>query len=182
MNTPICDFVKKYALSHPTRFHMPGHKGKPFLGCESLDITEISGADVLYAAEGIIAESESNASELFGSAHTFYSTEGSSLCIKAMLSLVTQNGKKKILAARNVHKSFVYSCALLDLSVTWLYPSRSNHICECKIDLTELETELQAENYAAVYVTSPDYLGNIADVRSISEICEKYRVPLQPYL
>ena len=43
------------------RFHMPGHKGAGFLGCEGFDITEISGADELYEAEGIIAESERNA-------------------------------------------------------------------------------------------------------------------------
>ena len=43
------------------RFHMPGHKGTGFLGCEGFDITEVSGADELYEADGIIAESEENA-------------------------------------------------------------------------------------------------------------------------
>ena len=61
MKTPIYDFVNRYAESHTARFHMPGHKGHSFLGCEALDITEIDGADVLYSAEGIIAESEENA-------------------------------------------------------------------------------------------------------------------------
>ena len=63
---------------------MPGHKGASVLGCEALDITEISGADVLYSAEGIIKESENNASLLFKSKHSFYSAEGSTLAIKAM--------------------------------------------------------------------------------------------------
>ena len=58
MNTPIYDFVKKYSESNSVRFHMPGHKGIPFLGIEQLDITEIGGADVLYSPCGIIAESE----------------------------------------------------------------------------------------------------------------------------
>ena len=40
---------------------MPGHKGRGPLGCEELDITEIAGADELYEAEGIIAQSEANA-------------------------------------------------------------------------------------------------------------------------
>ena len=57
MKTPICDFVTKYADSKGVRFHMPGHKGQCFLGCEDKDITEISGADALYEASGIIAES-----------------------------------------------------------------------------------------------------------------------------
>ena len=53
-------------------------KGQKLLGFEDADITEIKGADELYEAEGIIAESEANATKLFGTAHTYYSTEGSS--------------------------------------------------------------------------------------------------------
>ena len=56
MNTPICDFARRYAESGALRLHMPGHKGQPLLGAEPLDITEIPGADVLYHAEGIILE------------------------------------------------------------------------------------------------------------------------------
>ena len=66
MNTPICDFVRGYAAGEPLRLHMPGHKGKGLLGMESWDITEVRGADSLYEADGIIRESEENASRLFG--------------------------------------------------------------------------------------------------------------------
>ena len=92
MKTPIADFVRQYSLSGTARFHMPGHKGRPFLGCEGLDITEIAGADALYEAEGIIAASERSASELFGSRRTLFSTEGSSQCIRAMLALALWKG------------------------------------------------------------------------------------------
>ena len=91
MNTPIADFLENYEAKHMVRFHMPGHKGKPFLGCEAWDITEIKGADSLYEAEGIIAQSEENAAALFGSQKTCYGTEGSSQCIKAMLHLALIN-------------------------------------------------------------------------------------------
>ena len=87
MKTPICDFVNNYAKSDAARLHMPGHKGVSVLGCESLDITEITGADELFAPDGIIAESERNASRLFG-ADTFYSAGGSTLCIQVMLYLL----------------------------------------------------------------------------------------------
>ena len=93
MNTPICDFVRSYAESDNIRLHMPGHKGTSLLGFEKYDITEISGADSLYEADGIIAESEKNASELFG-CPTFYSTEGSSQCIRAMMHLICTKAKK----------------------------------------------------------------------------------------
>ena len=74
METPIADFVRRYADSGMVRAHVPGHKGKPFLGCEALDITEIRGADSLYEADGIIRRSESCAGELFRSGRTVYST------------------------------------------------------------------------------------------------------------
>ena len=66
MNTPIYDFARRYADSDAVRMHMPGHKGKPLLGCEALDLTEITGADELFAPDGIIAESEANAGRIFG--------------------------------------------------------------------------------------------------------------------
>ena len=58
MTTPIKDFVDSYAEKSGVRAHMPGHKGKMLTGCEKWDITEIKGADFLYGAEGIIAQSE----------------------------------------------------------------------------------------------------------------------------
>ena len=127
MNTPICDFVKKYAQSDSLRMHMPGHKGKAFIGAEPLDITEIQGADVLYSASGIIKESEENAARLFGTVKTVYSTEGCSLAIRAMLYLAllyaAECKRKPIIAAgRNAHKVFVTTCALLDFETVWLYP------------------------------------------------------------
>ena len=61
MKTPIADFTRQYADSGVARFHMPGHKGVPYLGCEPYDLTEIEGADLLSDACGIIAESEENA-------------------------------------------------------------------------------------------------------------------------
>ena len=91
IDTPIWNFLNEYQKSGTARFHMPGHKGVDFIGCEHLDLTEIQGADSLYEADGIIARSEENASELFGSGRTVYSTEGSSQCIRAMLYLALNN-------------------------------------------------------------------------------------------
>ena len=43
MKTPIHDFIVSYNKQNPKRFHMPGHKGASYLGCEAYDITEIVG-------------------------------------------------------------------------------------------------------------------------------------------
>ena len=179
MNTPICDFVRRYAESGPTRLHMPGHKGRSVLGPEALDITEIPGADVLYHSSGIIRESEGNAASLFGSARTVYSTEGSSLCIRAMLYLAQMHARltrqtPRIAAGRNAHRVFLEAAALLDLQLFWL-PS-GDSLYSCAVDLPALESLFADPDLApaAVYVTSPDYLGNCLDLAPIAQICHRH--------
>lgn len=182
MKTPIIDFVREYNDKKAIRLHMPGHKGKNLLGFEEYDITEIDGADVLYHSDGIILESEKNASEIFES-NTFYSAEGSSLCIRAMLFLAMSKNKSKrpyVLAARNVHKTFVTAASLLDFDVKWLYSkdNLSYHSCHITKEMVENELSSAKELPFAVYLTSPDYLGYIADIKGIALVCRKYNVLL----
>lgn len=182
MNTPIADFVREYAQSEPLRMHMPGHKGRSFLGCEALDITEIPGADTLYAAQSIIAQSQQNTASLFGSGASFHCVEGSSQCIRAMVHMAAtrQPGRAMFLAARNAHKAFLYALALADADVTWLWPEESDNLCSCPITPAQLEQALQAlpAAPAAVYVTSPDYLGNLLPIEELARVCHRYHTPL----
>lgn len=190
MTTPIVDFVRRYAQSGTARLHMPGHKGQSLLGCEPWDITEIRGADELYEAEGIIAQSEANATRLFGTAHTYYSTEGSSQCIRAMLCLALQGaprtGKRPVLlAARNAHKALLYAAALLDFDIRWLWPAPEDTgaLCSCPVTVQALSAALeelagQGRTPFGVYLTSPDYLGGMQDIAALSAVCDAHGVPL----
>lgn len=187
METPVVRFVEEYQKSRKTRFHMPGHKGHVFFGCEPYDITEILGADVLHHGDGILAESQKNATRLFGSGATHYSTEGSSLCIKAMLAILKMeqeaaNGQERpfLLAARNVHRSLVDACALLDFDLRFLPSEEQTSICSVVTSREMLEKAILqcTEKPLGVYVTSPDYLGQMADIASLSEVCKKYGIPL----
>ncbi len=180
MNTPIVDFVKRYAKADVIRTHMPGHKGVPLLGCEPWDITECDGADNLYNPHGIIADSERNASDLFG-CRTLYATEGSSQCIRAMLALVYQYAKARgrvprLVAGRNAHKVFVSAAALLDMEVSWLVSGDSYLSCTPTAD--EVEAAIRRHDPVAVYLTTPDYLGNTADVAMIARVCHRHGVLL----
>lgn len=184
MNTPICDFVRRYAKENPLRLHMPGHKGLSLLGMEALDLTEVEGADSLYEANGIIKESEENASTLFG-CPTFYSTEGSSQCIRAMLYLTLlharNQGKTPLIAAgRNAHKTFLSGIALLDTDVVWLPPQAGDSYLSCKPTPHDVEAFFQTLSTppTALYLTSPDYLGNMADLGEIAGVCHRYGVLL----
>ena len=213
ITTPIADFVNEYIEKNTIRMHMPGHKGVKHLGAEAMDITEIKGADVLYHADGIIAESEANAARIFGAARTIYSTEGSSLCIRAMLMLVTMLASSKgrrravIAAGRNAHKSFITAAGLVDADVIWMYAdgteaceradttslensigakacectgsetdtetSSETGIVSCRLSADDIEQHILSSNPDAVYITSPDYLGNMADIKGIAAVCHR---------
>lgn len=190
MTTPIVDFVRRYAQSGTSRLHMPGHKGQSLLGFEPWDITEIKGADELYGADGIIAQSEANATRLFGTVHTYYSTEGSSQCIRAMLCLALQAApaagqRPVLLAARNAHKALLYAAALLDFDIQWIWPAPQDAgaLCSCPVSAAKLEDALQGlaqqgQRPFGVYITSPDYLGGVQDIAALAEVCKDFGVPL----
>lgn len=181
MDTPLLDFIRSYCESDTSRLHMPGHKGALFIGCEAMDITEIKGADVLLKADGIIKESQNNASRLFDSERTFYSTEGSSMCVRAMLYLArvckNKNALPVVLAARNVHQSFIYGAAAVGLEPCWLTTdTETANYCSCPITATQLEDALSRFNapISAVYVTSPDYLGAVQPIEELARVCHSY--------
>ena len=178
MNTPIYDFLIKYNASGAVRCHMPGHKGR---GCAEelvslygLDITEIDGADSLFEANGIIAQSEQNMSSLYGTAGTVYSAGGSTLCIQTMLAIMKRE-KRRIFAVRNVHRAFLNALALLDLDAEWLLPEYSGGILSGELDLQMVETALKNSRMpSCLYVTSPDYTGKTADIAALAALCRKY--------
>ncbi|MBQ6383195.1 MAG: amino acid decarboxylase [Clostridia bacterium] len=179
MRTPVCDFVRDYAASRPVRMHMPGHKGNPRLGPEPLDITEIAGADELYRARGILRESEENAARLFGAARTLYSTEGSSQCVRAMTALALGHARDRgiparLLAGRNAHQSLLSAAALLDAEIDWLYPEPEEGLLACTVTPEGLEQALSGKAYAAVYLTAPDYLGHLPDLRPLADVCHAH--------
>ena len=175
-DTPICDFVHAYAASGAARLHMPGHKGVPLLGPEPFDITEIDGADALYEAHGIIRASERIAGTHFG-AHTFFSAEGSSLCIRAMLAMAVSRAPAgaRVLAARNVHKTFLYAAALLGFEPVFL---PADGYLSVSVSPAAVEKMLRQGDFCAVYLTAPDYLGQIPDLAPIAAVCRRYGVPL----
>ena len=185
MTTPVYDFIKEYSVNNNIRLHMPGHKGKGTGLDEAFDITEIEGMDALYQETGPLKESQENAALLFGTAQTLYSAEGSSLAIRGMLSLIkmyalSKGVKPYILAGRNAHKVFMTSAALLDIDIEWMYPENEEGLHSLRLTPERLEKCLSEKKHlpTAVYITSPDYLGGISDIRGLCAITREYGVLL----
>jgi len=172
---PICEFTEKYAESGIIRAHMPGHKGKGDPEY-AFDITEIKGADSLFEADGIIAESEKRAAEIFGSYKTLFSAGGSTLCIYTMLAMCLMGAdNRRVVAARNCHRSFLNACIMLDADVEWVYPQYSSTVVSGNITAEMIEQAIcKGEPPACVYITTPDYLGHMTPLDEIAAVCRKY--------
>ena len=171
------NFLQGYAEKKGLRMHMPGHKGRcdnPELNAAyQWDITEIAGADSLFEAEGILRQGEKQTAEIYQTPACCWSAGGSTLCIQAMLTQMKAENRV-VIAARTVHRAFLNSCVLLDLHVKWIFP-RTGGVIAGKYDPADFEKALQeTKDPACVYVTSPDYAGNLQDIRALAEICRKY--------
>ena len=78
--------------------------------------------------------------------------------------------------ARNAHRSFIHAAALLDFEIEWLY-GNSDYL-SCKIHAEDLEKAIIESHPTAVYLTNPDYLGNLLDIQSLASVCKKHNVLL----
>ena len=172
--------LKKYSHSK-IPMHMPGHKrnmkvlknGLPY----KIDITEVDGFDNLHNANGIIKESCERAQRLFESDKTYYCVNGSTGCILSAIRALTNFGDK-IIVARNCHKSVFNAIEINGLKPIYVMPQfDESGICG-SINPEEVKNILEKEDVKLFVLTSPTYEGVISDIKSISKICHKKKIPV----
>lgn len=151
------------------RFHVPGHKGNPaaippFGGILRFDLTEVEGADDLSNPQDILAQSQQNMAAVYQSGATLYSASGSTSCIQAMLTLFVPPGQT-VLMVRGCHVAALRALAFSGAEVKWVYPANKTP------SAAEIAAALAQSNAAAVYLTSPDYEGQMADIAAIAAVC-----------
>ena len=181
MSAPLFDAVTAHAKKQKVSMHMPAHKGKfPALGgIQKFDITEIPDTGSLFDGEGATALAEAEAQKLFGSAATFMSAGGCTLCIQAMFRAAAPHGGK-VVCGRVVHRSAVNAMSLLGIEPVWVLPDPSaGELFSGRITAEGVRHALEKTPEAkAVYITSPDYFGVISDVKSIAAVAREFGVPL----
>lgn len=168
MSAPLYRALRRHVALGRASFHTPGHKGNPAAlpgGLLQLDLTELPDTDSLYEADGPIREAENRAAALFGTARTCLSAGGCTLCIQAMFRLAAPAGGR-VVCSRTVHRSAVNAMALLGIEPVWAMPGRL------------LQTIRQTPNLRAVYVTSPNYYGQLLDIGAVSAACRARKIPL----
>ena len=183
LDTPILNTLEEYLSKKPIRMHVPFHAGIPnndILPKEiyNLDISEVSGYDI-EGEDNPIDQSEKITADFFSVKHSFYLTGGASVGLIASLIALRKFGKKVILA-RNVHKSVINGVILAGLEPIWL---DVDFLDEWGVfsaaNLDRLNKIVSGNNdIAGCVVVSPTYEGIISNVGDIATICHKKNIPL----
>jgi lysine decarboxylase len=184
-STPIQDFLMNHARQNPISFHMPGHKGAAiykrfgygdFLeNCMDCDVTEIIGADNLFQTEGILREAQDAYAALYDSKKSYLLINGSSGGIIAAISASVPKGRKLIMA-RNCHKSVFNALTLADIQPLYAYPELIREYgISGAVPPGEIEALLKNNADAdAVILPSPNYYGICSDIEAIAKIVHRY--------
>lgn len=181
--------LEEYSASDYYPFHMPGHKRLPEEGAPAFhkrlrhfyqcDITEIEGFDNLHDARGILLALQQKAAHVYHAEQSFFLVNGSTGGILSAVSAVAQEGKK-LLMARNCHKSVYHAVLLNRLQAEYVWPEIIEEFdIQGEITAEEIERHLYGrEDICGVVITSPTYDGIVSDVRKIAETVHDHHIPL----
>ena len=164
----IYQMLLKYAQETHLSFHTPGHK----IG--GWDITELSFSDNLSCPRGCIAEAEKDIADILGAEKSFILTDGSTAGVLSMLYAVKSLGAQTVLVCEASHKSVFNGCAALGLTPL-VYP------CEYREKIPYVPTMYALkqkyphllQQADVLFLTSPDYYGNVADWQEIRQYCDQ---------
>jgi lysine decarboxylase len=187
--TPIFSGLLEHAKRNPIQFHIPGHKKgmgmnpvfREFIGenALSIDLINIAPLDDLHHPKAMIKEAQEIAAEAFGADHTFFSVQGTSGAIMAMI-MATCNPGDKIIVPRNVHKSVMAAIIFAGAIPIFIHPVMDERLGIAHgITNKAVQKALEAHpDAAALLVINPTYFGIAGDLRQIVRTAHNYNVPV----
>lgn len=168
----IYDRLKEYAQCDKS-LHMPGHKGgaefTKYFPVAPLDITELAYSDNLSCPQEVIYAAQKDLAGITGAKSSFILTDGSTSGVLAMLYAAKSRGKKVIMPV-NCHQSVYNACKLFGLEPVI---ARGEFIDGVLMPPSpeRISALLSAHSdVCAMVAVSPDYYGNIAPLKSYSDI------------
>ena len=176
----IVDFLRQHMEKKTVAFHMPGHKGAAFYeefgyggflaALADADITEIPGADNLFQAEDVILATMKKYERLYGAKKSYLLVNGTIGGILASILSTVPKGRKLIMA-RNCHKSVFNALALAHAEPVYVYPELiSEYGISGAVPPDEIKRLLEQNPEAeAVILPSPNYYGICSDISAIAE-------------
>ncbi|MBQ8320479.1 MAG: aminotransferase class I/II-fold pyridoxal phosphate-dependent enzyme [Clostridia bacterium] len=160
----IYSMLKRHARQRRVSFHTPGHKiGK-------WDITELPFSDNLASPTGCIATAQAEIASLLGAEKSFLLTDGSTSGVYSILHAARTLGVKRVAAPALSHQSFFKGCELMGLTPV-LFSLGSVGGIPLPVEKADFLDVLKSAD--ALFLTSPDYYGNIPELAAVKEICER---------
>ena len=186
---PVLDALAAYHGRGELAFSPPGHKqargadpavrevlgDAVFLG----DVLATGGLDSRRETSGVLRRAEELMADAVHAEHTFFSTCGSSLSVKAaMLSVAAPH--QKLLVGRDAHKSVIAGLILSGVEPVWLEPQwdGERHLAHPPSAATVEQAFAEHPDARGALVTSPTSYGTAADLRAIAEVCHRRSRPL----
>ncbi|MEU7041735.1 ornithine decarboxylase [Streptomyces varsoviensis] len=186
---PVLDALVRYRESKELSFTPPGHKQargadprvREVLGDAVFygDLLASGGLDDRRTTGRVLERAEALMADAVRAEHTFFSTCGSSLSVKAAM-LAVAGPYEKLLVGRDAHKSVVSGLILSGVRPVWTDPSWDDqrHLAHPP-SAAEFERAFDEHPDAmGALVTSPTPYGSCADLRAIAEVCHRRGRPL----
>lgn len=176
MQTPIFDMLLKYAGENTLRMHMPGHKGKGeglFCDINKIDVTELSATDDLYEAKGAIKKAQELAAKAYGVKYTLFLTNGSTAGIISSIAACVKEGQS-LIADRGSHRAVISACMVSGCEICYTQAKMQRGGGILPPEPYEIEKLLIKTKAKTVFITSPNYYGQTADIEKIADLTHAY--------
>ncbi|MEU3948882.1 ornithine decarboxylase [Streptomyces sp. NPDC029526] len=186
---PVLEALQEYRRTGQLSFTPPGHKqargadpevrevlgDAVFLG----DVLAIGGLDDRLTRGRVLQRAQELMADAVHADHTFFSTCGSSLSVKAAM-LTVAGPHEKLLIGRDAHKSVVSGLILSGIEPVWVEPrwDAERHLAHPP-SAAEFEQAFQDHPDArGALITSPTPYGACADLAAVAEVCHRRARPL----
>lgn len=184
---PLAERLTEYVDSDRISLHIPGHKGNvqgqmteaaAALFSERMlraDITEIDGFDDLHCPEGVIAEAQALAADLFGAEETFFLVNGTTAGMMAAVASVAYE-EAPILVCRDCHKSVTRGLILSGAMPIYIENKFDEALAiPCGISVSEIKEALEKNpGIRGIVLTYPSYYGTYSQIKEIVDLCHSY--------
>jgi arginine/lysine/ornithine decarboxylase len=186
---PLLDAVAAYHQRDEMGFTPPGHKqGRgtdPRVlatlgeGVFRSDLLATAGLDDRMSSQGVLKQAEELMADAVGAEHTFFTTCGSSLSVKAAM-LAVSGPDEKLLVSRDAHKSVTAGLILAGIRPIWVEPNWDARLHLAHPPAPEaFEEQFKAHPDArGALVVSPTPYGTSGDLAAIAGICHARGRPL----
>lgn len=169
--------LNKFKGKDKIRLHMPGHKNlgefRALFPVAPIDVTELSFSDNLGDPTGVIGKAQNDLAEILGARKAYITTDGSSSGVMALVYAASKRGNK-LIVPRNSHKSVYNACRLLGVEPVIVQGAEYEGVLlPPPVELIE-KLIVNDVNIAGLFITSPDYYGNIAPLEEYADVLKKH--------